>query len=102
MNSANFKITFTLTSHLFYHQTALHIAAKEGQEVTVKHLVKKGADINIKDNNGVGIWDYAIDDTLPKNSDNSYTLLLFAPVLIVLVKAFSLVVVSFSSLELIV
>ena len=67
MNSANFKITFTLTSHLFYHQTALHIAAKEGQEVTVKHLVKKGADINIKDNNGVGIWDYAIDDTLPKN-----------------------------------
>ena len=55
MKSANFKIMFTLTSHLLYHQTALHIAAKEGQEVTVKHLVKKGADINIKDNNGVGI-----------------------------------------------
>ena len=55
MKSANFKITFTLTSHLFYHQTALHIAAKEGQEVTVKHLVNKGADITIKDDNGVGI-----------------------------------------------
>ena len=55
MKSANFKITFTLTSLLLYHQTALHIAAREGQEVTVKHLVKKGADITIKDDNGVGI-----------------------------------------------
>ena len=37
----------------FYQQTALHIAARDGQERTVGHIVEGGADINIKDNNGV-------------------------------------------------
>ena len=58
MKFANFKIIFTcitLTSHFLYQQTLLHIAAREGQEITVKCLVKKGADINIEDNNGVGV-----------------------------------------------
>ena len=31
----------------------MHTAAKEGNEHTMKGLVKLGADINIKDKNGV-------------------------------------------------
>ena len=39
---------------LFYHQrTALHMAAEGGHEGTVKYLVEGGAEINIKDNEGV-------------------------------------------------
>ena len=34
-------------------QTPMHTAAKEGNEYTMKGLVKLGADINIKDNGGV-------------------------------------------------
>ena len=41
-----------------YQKTPLHTAAGAGYIHTVKHLVKKGADINIKDNRGVSIWDY--------------------------------------------
>ena len=37
----------------FYQRTPLHIAVKEGKGHTVKFLVEKGADINIKDKNGV-------------------------------------------------
>ena len=39
----------------FHHQlTPIHIAAGEGRcEDTLKYLVDKGADINIKSNNGV-------------------------------------------------
>ena len=33
----------------------MHTAAGAGYIHTVKHLVKKGADINIKDNRGVSI-----------------------------------------------
>ena len=32
----------------------MHSAAKEGNEYTMGRLVKLGADINIKDNDGVG------------------------------------------------
>ena len=34
-------------------RTALHIAAGKGYEYTLLCLVKQGADINIKDNDGV-------------------------------------------------
>ena len=34
-------------------QTPMHTAAKEGNEYTMKGLVKLGAAINIKDKNGV-------------------------------------------------
>ena len=34
-------------------QTPMHSAAKEGNDYTLKELVKLGADINIKDNHGV-------------------------------------------------
>ena len=44
----------TNVSNLFLNQrTPLHIAVREGQEYTVKSLVDKGADISIKDNDGV-------------------------------------------------
>ena len=36
-----------------YQQTPLHIAASKGCDYTVEFLVKKGADMNIKDKNGV-------------------------------------------------
>ena len=48
----------TLSSWLFlslHQQTPLHIAASKNYEHTVKCLVDEGADINIKDNTGVGI-----------------------------------------------
>ena len=38
-----------------YQQTPLHIAARQGYVKTVECLVEKGADISIKDNNGVSI-----------------------------------------------
>ena len=34
--------------------TPLHVAAREDHDYTVKCLVQKGADISIKDKNGVG------------------------------------------------
>ena len=36
-----------------YQQTPLHVAASNGRDYTVECLVKKGADINIKDKTGV-------------------------------------------------
>ena len=44
---ATFLVTFS------YQQTPLHVAASKGRDYTVKCLVKKGADTNIKDRNGV-------------------------------------------------
>ena len=37
----------------FYQRTPLHIAAEEGFKHTVDSLVKKGANIKIKDKEGV-------------------------------------------------
>ena len=45
--TATFFVTFS------YQQTPLHVAASKGRDYTVECLVKKGADINIKDKNGV-------------------------------------------------
>ena len=38
-----------------YQQTPLHVAAKNGHDYTVECLVKKGADINIKDKKGASV-----------------------------------------------
>ena len=39
----------------FYQRAPLHLAAKEGYSHTVECLVKKGANINIKDKKGVSV-----------------------------------------------
>lgn len=39
-------------------QTPLHVAARNGKADTVRYLVDKGADINIKDDDGVSESDY--------------------------------------------
>ena len=38
-----------------YQRTPLHTAAGAGYRYTVEYLVKKGADITIKDNKGVSV-----------------------------------------------
>ena len=42
-------------SHFLNQWTPLHVAASKGRDYTVKYLVKKGADISIKDKAGVSI-----------------------------------------------
>ena len=44
---ATFVVTFS------YQRTPLHVAASNRRDYTVECLVKKGADINIKDKTGV-------------------------------------------------
>ena len=44
---AIFLVTFS------HQQTALHVAANNCRDYTVECLVKKGADMNIKDKKGV-------------------------------------------------
>ena len=44
---SKFLVTF------FYQQTPLHVAASNGRDYTVECLVKKKADINIKNKTGV-------------------------------------------------
>ena len=46
-NIATFLFTFS------YQHTPLHVAASNGRDYTVECLVKKKADINIKDKTGV-------------------------------------------------
>ena len=49
------RISFYLHTFLFFYQwTPLHVAVREDHDYTVKCLVKKGADMNIKDTKGVG------------------------------------------------
>ena len=43
----NISVTFS------YQQTPLHLAASNAHDYTVEWLVKKGADMNIKDKKGV-------------------------------------------------
>ena len=45
-----------------YQRTPLHTAAGAGYRYTVEYLVKKGADITIKDNKEVSVWDYTTFD----------------------------------------
>ena len=45
-------ITFVVSP--FHQMTPLHVAAEKGDRLEiVEYLIKKGADINIKDNSGV-------------------------------------------------
>ena len=46
-------IIATLHVNSSYQQTPLHVAASHGHDYTVECLVKKGADINIKNETGV-------------------------------------------------
>ena len=43
---------------IFFQETPLHMAAKEGYEHTVRYLCKYGADTTLKDNDGVSRCDY--------------------------------------------
>ena len=43
-----------------YQQTALHIAARKGRDYTVKCLVEQGANIIIRDKDGVGVTALAV------------------------------------------
>lgn len=50
------RATFVTTVSLSLHQsTPLHVAARRGHANIVKCLVDKGANINIKDDDGVSI-----------------------------------------------
>lgn len=46
---------FKILCYSLYQQTPLYIAVREGQEVTVKILVGKGADVTIHDKHGVSV-----------------------------------------------
>jgi len=46
------SITLKFVS-FFYQWTPLHVAASKGRDYTVENLVKKGADMNVKDKKGV-------------------------------------------------
>ena len=46
----------------FPQQTALHIAAEQGRDYTVKCLVKHSADLNIKDKERVSVTILPIPD----------------------------------------
>ena len=50
----NFRITFAKTAfHL--QQTPLHVAASQGHCYIVEYFVQQGADVCIKDNDGVSV-----------------------------------------------
>ena len=46
-------IITTFLATFFYQRTPLHLAASKNHDYTVEWLVKKGADINMKDKTGV-------------------------------------------------
>ena len=60
MEVRQFQITMSIIATtsfkfvtFFYQQTPLHVAASKGHDYTVEMLVKKGANMNIKDKKGV-------------------------------------------------
>ena len=44
--------------------THLHLAVEGNHRKTVEYLIDKGADINIKDDSGVSVWDYTSENKL--------------------------------------
>ena len=60
MTVSQFQITMPIITATFlkfvifsYQQTPLHVAASKGHDYTVEYLVKKRANMNIKDKKGV-------------------------------------------------
>ena len=51
----NIDYFFLLSCCFLYQWTPLHTAAARGHDYTVICLIKNGADINIKDKNGVSV-----------------------------------------------
>ena len=52
-NKSNFRFTFVVS---LIQMTPLHIVAARGDHISiVKYLIRKGADINIKDHKGVNM-----------------------------------------------
>ena len=49
---ANTSLKFVIFSS---QQTPLHVAVSKGRDYMVEYLVEKGADMNIKDKNGVSV-----------------------------------------------
>jgi len=58
VNYINIGSLITNSVFSLYQQTPLHIVAKEGYEHTVRYLCESGADITLKDKDGVSICDY--------------------------------------------
>ena len=52
---SQFQNYIAATLFFLYQQTPLHVAAREGHDYTAKCLFKKGADISIKDKDGVSV-----------------------------------------------
>ena len=50
------------TFGFLYQQTPLHTAAAKGHDYTVMCLIKNGADIDIKDKNGVSVTIFLMID----------------------------------------
>jgi len=59
----------------------MHLAAERAHMDIVKYLVRKGADVNIKDDNGVNMHDYSNDTS---TVDLSYPCIVDDPVLLIL------------------
>ena len=56
LNHAGYYILlFIKLFHSLYQWTPLHIAVREGQEVTAEILVANGADLTIRDKCGVSV-----------------------------------------------
>ena len=64
----------------------MHLAAERAHMDIVKYLVRKGADVNIKDDNGVNIHDYSNDTS---TVDLSYPCTVDDPVLLILFLLFA-------------
>ena len=48
---------FSVPINSLNQRTPLHNSAKGGVECTVEYLLRKGGDVNIQDDDGVGICD---------------------------------------------
>ena len=65
MKVSQFQITISIIANTWlkfvtfsYQQTPLHVAVSKGRDYTVEYLVEKGADMDIKDKNGVSVKSY--------------------------------------------
>ena len=61
MATWSFMVDYVQLVNSLHQRTPLHRAARRGHVDTVICLVEQGADINIKDENGVCEWEYFAD-----------------------------------------